>query len=162
MPKRYGARNEGIPGNVRRFSTVTVFLEVCRTKLGPLRRDPHGTFARSQVGPLPGEWAELQGASAKGGSVVTNRDDLVADHERQPSRVMPRSTTFEFGVCVLLARLAHVNRASSRLVVHQTARSEDASNHRRTTSRVARVGARRCTLQNGLPAHSRAAHEVHG
>ena len=114
MPKQYGARCRGMK-RFTRSSFVSVVLSSCRIELGPTRRDPHGTF------PMPHEGKSvLQGASAKGGSVVTNRDQrrvsgrAVAAHERQPSRVMPRSTTFEFGVSVL-ARSAHVNRASTQL-----------------------------------------------
>ena len=167
MPKVYGARNQGIQRSVRMGLSVP---GSSRSELGLTRRDPRSA---SPVGPSERvrintahssrprddeKKTALRGASATGGSAVTRRTPAMArvTAERQPSGVMPRSTTFELGVSVL-ARMAHANRA----YVSFTSRSANvagayAHNHRRDEQ------SRRCTLQNGLPAKSSAAHGVHG
>jgi hypothetical protein len=167
MPKLHGGRYEGIQRNQRlAFSARNVILDSCRIELGPPRRDPRGTLPsdgneRVRINTVRSsrpqdEKAALQGASATGGSAVTRRvRPARVTAERQPPGVMPRSTTFEFGVCAL-ARMAHVNRAYAASIFGDDAY---AHNHRREhPSRCAR----RCTLQNGLPAKSSAAHGVHG
>ena len=188
MPQSYGARREGIHRIAlhqrRAFPARNVILEVCRIELGPTRRDPQGHLpppnddandangrARINTRPSHVDRSEplgcqqrthktaLQGASATGGSTVTRcaRPEAArVTAERQPSGVMPWSTTFEFGVSVL-ARMAHVNRACTWSVFNGRAY---AHNHRR--EHHSNVMARRCTLQNGLPAKSSAAHGVHG
>jgi hypothetical protein len=171
MPKLNGARYEGIQRNPRdatAHSSTSNVIHVCRIELGPTRRDPrgHSLYERNEQvrintvrcsRPQDEKKSALQGASATGGSAVTRRArraDAVArvTAERQPSGVMPRSTTFEFGVSVL-ARMAHVNRACAESMFMDDAY---AHNHRREHQ------TRRCTLQNGLPAKSSAAHGVHG
>ncbi len=162
MPRSYGARAQGIQRNVRLGPSVRD--NTSRTELGLTRRDPRSV---SPIGPSErvrintarssrprDEEAALQGASATGGSAVTRRAPAMAPvtAERQPSGVMPRSTTFEFGVSVL-ARMAHANRAYARAT---SVAGAYAHNHRRDHQ------PRRCTLQNGLPAKSSAAHGVHG
>ena len=165
MPRSYGGRNQEIQRNLRLGTSVR---ESSRIELGLTRRDPRSA---TPLGPIErvrintarssrprGDEKALQGASATGGSAVTRRAPAMAcvTAERQPSGVMPRSTTFEFGVSVL-ARMAHVNRAyatsSPRMARGAGAY---AHNHRRDHQ------SRRCTLQNGLPAKSSAAHGVHG
>jgi hypothetical protein len=166
MPQLHGTRYEGIQRNQRlASSTRDVILDSCRIKLGPPRRDPRGTTQPSeQYERVPintvrcsrpqNEEAALQGASATGGSAVTRRARPArVTAERQPPGVMPRrSTTFEFGVRAL-ARRAHVNRAYAESPCGDEAH---AHNQRREDH------TRRCTLQNGLPAKSSAAHGVHG
>jgi hypothetical protein len=145
MPKHYGARCGKIQRNERRISPRSVILDVCRIDIGPTRRDPRGTLSAETAD----QAAALQGASAMGSTVVYRR---FTAHECQPSGVMPWSTSFDFGVCVE-TRSAHANRASARPSHEGHAY---ASNHRRVTF------TRRCSLQNGLPVHSSAAHGVHG
>ena len=169
MPQLYGARYEEIQCGSRLprllFSARNVILDVCRIELGPTRRDPRGIspYERSErvrintaLSSRPqDEVSALQGASATGGSAVTRRARpgmARVTAECLPPGVMPRSTTFEFGVGVL-ARLAHVNRAYAKSTFEDGAY---AHNHRREHQ------TRRCTLQNGLPAKSSAAHGVHG
>lgn len=165
MPKSYGARNDGIQRNVRLGLPVClVILDSSRIELGLTRRDPRslspiGPNARVRINTARflrprDERSALQGASATGGSAVTRRaSEMVrVTAGRQPSGVMPRSTTFEFGVSVL-ARMAHANRAYAASTSVDDAY---AHNHRRDHQ------SRRCTLQNGLPAKSSAAHGVHG
>ena len=165
MPKSYGARHGGIKRSSRSSPPVRlVILDISRTELGLTRRDPRsaspiGPNARVRINTARSlrprdEGSALQGASATGDSAVTRRSPVLArvTAERQPPGVMPRSTTFEFGVRVL-ARLAHVNRAYA---TSTSVSGAYAHNHRRDHQ------SRRCTLQNGLPAKSSAAHGVHG
>jgi hypothetical protein len=173
MPKLNGSRNEGIEQvRIERLlvlaSSTRNVDSSCRIELGPSRRDPQGTSPNERDGHVrintvrgsrhrgADEEIALQGASATGGSAVTRRVRTArVTAERLPSGVMPRSTSFEFGVSAL-ARLAHVNRA---YVASNFMAGAYAHNHRREhPSRCAR----RCTLQNGLPAKSSAAHGVHG
>ena len=167
MPKAYGARNQEIQRNLRLGTSVR---ESSRIELGLTRRDPRSA---SPVGPIERvrintarsspprddeKETALRGASATGGSAVTRRTPAMArvTDERQPSGVMPRSTTFELGVSVL-ARMAHANRAyASFTSLSANVAGAYAHNHRRDQQ------SRRCTLQNGLPAKSSAAHGVHG
>ena len=167
MPKAYGARNQEIQRSVRMGLSVR---GSSRSELGLTRRDPRSA---SPVGPIERvrintarssrprddeKKTALRGASATGGSAVTRRTPAMArvTDERQPSGVMPRSTTFELGVSVL-ARMAHANRAyASFTSLSANVASAYAHNHRRDQQ------SRRCTLQNGLPAKSSAAHGVHG
>jgi hypothetical protein len=170
MPTLYGARLEEIQrsssvrqrrrrsrSRSRRVDPRSVILDICRIELGPSRRDPQGTLTREQ------QQTALQGASAMGGTAVTRRVSRRVC-ERQPSGLIRRSTTFDFGVSVA-TRMAHANRAFvgsfSRTSAALAARSlaeglAYASNHRRGHD------TRRCSLQNGLPAHSSALHEVSG
>lgn len=159
MPTLYGARLEEIQRSAPRSGRIeprSVNLRR-RIELGPLRRDPQGTPTPEQ------QPTALQGASAMGGTAVTRRVSRRVC-ERQPSALIRRSTTFDFGVGVA-TRMAHANRAfvrsSSRTNAALAARAlaeglAYASNHRRG------YDTRRCSLQNGLPAHSSALHEVSG
>lgn len=144
MPKLYGARYEGIQRKSRCSVTLIVNLDVCRIELGPSRRDPQGALSSQEE-----IKSVLQSASAMGSFAVSRkRAASGALHERQPSGVMPRSTTFDFGVSVV-TRSAHVNRAGTRLSPEDRA---PAPNHRRGHD------TRRCSLQN-LDCK---VHEVHG
>lgn len=166
MSRSYGARAREIQRNVRlgfsiRDNTSRIELGLTRrdprsaSPIGPSERVRINTARSSRPRDVRNETrAALQGASATGGSAVTRRSPAMAHvtAERQPSGVMPRSTTFEFGVSVL-ARMAHANRA---YVSSTPVAGAYAHNHRRDHQ------SRRCTLQNGLPAKSSAAHGVHG
>ena len=168
MPKLNGSRHKAAgPGRAARFLAPGPGSRnvdsSCRTEHGPSRRDPQGTSPNERDEHVRintvrssqprDEGFALQGASATGGSAVTRRVRTArATAERLPSGVMPRSTSFEFGVGVP-ARMAHVNRA---YVASNFVDGAYAHNQRRDHQ------ARRCTLQNGLPAKSSAAHGVHG
>ena len=137
-----------------------------RIELGLTRRDPRiaspfVTGERVRINTVRSsrphdEHRALQGASATGGSTVTRRVRVLGTARvttgRPAAGVMPRSAAFEFGVSVL-ARMAHANRA---YVAVTPVPDAYAHNHRRDHR------PRRCTLQNGLPAKSSAAHGVHG
>jgi hypothetical protein len=159
MPTLYGARLEEIQRSIQLSCRVEPrFVNLhCRIELGPSRRDPQGTLTREH------RQTALQGASAMGGTAVTRRVSRRVC-ERQPSTLIRWSTPFDFGVSVA-TRMAHANRAfvrsSSRTNAARAARAlaeglAYASNHRRGHD------TRRCSLQNGLPAHSSALHEVSG
>jgi len=181
MPKLDGARDEEIQRIGRLgFSTRNVILDICRIELGPTRRDPRALLpSDANEGNEPGERVRintacssrsdrryengksaLKGASATGGSSVTRRTCPITGArvtaERQPPGVMPRSTTFDFGVSVL-ARMAHANRAYATSTF-EVGFGDGAYAHNQRRDHQSR----RCTLKNGLPAKSSAAHGVHG
>lgn len=168
MPRFYGARTQGIQRILRLGFSVRD--NSSRIELGLPRRDPRSAspscghraeracaHQHRSSRPRVEATAVLQGASATGGSTVTRRSPAMVrvTAERQPSGVMPRSTTFDFGVSVL-ARVAHANRACAATTLLASVAGAYAHNHRRDQQ------SRRCTLQNGLPAKSSAAHGVHG
>lgn len=145
MPKPYGARYEGIQRDSRRVLPLSVNLDVCRSELGPSRRDPQGTLQnRNRSGDTQNV---LQGASAMGSFAVT----------RRVSR-----RVIAFGVRVA-TRPAHANRACMQSASILDAACTHASNHRRQDQST-----RRCSLQNGLHVFANkvrvpgAAHGVHG
>lgn len=175
MPKLCGARYEGARERESRvarlaFSTRSVVLDVCRKELGPTRRDPLGTlpndpyarFERVRINSVRSSRPQARGRVASTAGRL--RDGRLCSHtgaraeaarvtaERQPSGVMPRRSSFEFGVSVL-ARMAQLNRAFAKSSFEDRASAHNQRREHQT---------RRCTLQNGLPAKSSAAHGVHG
>jgi hypothetical protein len=163
MPKSYGARGRGIQQGLAacRISPVNVIQYLCRIDLGPSRRDPQGTISapvssrlHQRVTPLQHkpraaeqpQREALQGASAMGGSAVSER-------EFQPSGLIPRSTAFDIGATVL-ARTAHANRAFT-----QSARHPDGPAARMPITTAGKIKTRRCTLQNWT---EKSVQEVHG
>lgn len=162
MPKPYGARYEGIQRDSRGVLPLSVNLDVCRIELGPSRRDPQGTLRKHAKHEWSGDTQNvLQGASAMGSFAVTRRVSRRVS-ERQPSLLIERSTSFDFGVRVA-TRSAHANRVCMQSASPLDAACTHASNHRREDQST-----RRCSLQNGLHVSANkvrvlgAAHGVHG
>ncbi len=161
MPKRYGVQRGRIRERQQRSSIRNVTLDVFDSP----RRDPRGASSHesvpesaariSRAGQQGVQNSPLQRASATGGAAVTRRARphvARVTAERQPSGILPRSTTLDFSVRVF-ARVAPPNRACAAATLVDGAY---AHNHRRAHQAL------RCTLQNGLPAKSSAAHGVHG
>jgi hypothetical protein len=167
MPKPYGARYEGIQRDSRRVLPPSVNLDVCRIELGPSRRDPQGTFRKHAKHEWSGDTQNvLQGASAMGSFAVTRRVSRRVS-ERQPSLLIERSTSFDFGVRVA-TRSAHANRVCMQSASILDAACRYTSNHQRGVKVAEDQSTRRCSLQNGLHVSANkvrvlgAAHGVHG
>ena len=134
----------------RRISPGHVIQYLCRNELGPSRRDPQGALSglvgsRLHLRERPLHHKRLQGASAMGGSTVSER-------ELRASGLIPRSAAFDIGAT--LARVAHANRACVQSVRHVDEPARTYAHYHRQEN-----DSRRCTLHNWT---EKSVQEVHG